>query len=319
MMKHILYKTASLVFLGLAMASCEPEFTETGMLTTEDKRPVATASVSSLQIKEGKSGSVKFTLDKAIGEPSILLVSVVGAENDEENNQVLNGFTFNSIDNEGESTALEASSSLEFGRGFELKIPAYTTQVELSIETSVETNTTTDQKFVVRIEDHTYNYVKTNKNGSPIFIPITIKDTPSLDLTLDFNTSGPNGADLCESGVKFQFYLVDTEGNYTDPVKGDCTSEMKLNINTIKSGTYTIEGYLSDYGDFPKTDTDPVVDLTIPFHIATANKSKSVDLTFNTANDAWGQIVDAGTVTVNNNATYIVKDANGNILVDTTK
>ncbi|WP_233890347.1 hypothetical protein, partial [Tenacibaculum piscium] len=107
MMKHILYKTASLVFLGLAMASCEPEFTETGMLTTEDKRPVATASVSSLQIKEGKSGSVKFTLDKAIGEPSILLVSVVGAENDEENNQVLNGFTFNSIDSEGESTALE--------------------------------------------------------------------------------------------------------------------------------------------------------------------------------------------------------------------
>ncbi|WP_233898582.1 hypothetical protein [Tenacibaculum piscium] len=319
MMKHILYKTASLVFLGLAMASCEPEFTETGMLTTEDKRPVATASVSSLQIKEGKSGSVKFTLDKAIGEPSILLVSVVGAENDEENNQVLNGFTFNSIDSEGESTALEASSSLEFGRGFELKIPAYTTQVELSIETSVETNTTTDQKFVVRIEDHTYNYVKTNKNGTPIFIPVTIKDTPSLDLTLDFNTSGPNGTDLCEAGVKFEFYLVDAQGNYTDPVKGDCTSEMKLNINTIKSGTYTIEGYLSDYGDFPKADTDPVVDLTIPFHIATANKSKSIDLTFNTANNAWDQIILPGTVTVNNDATFTIKDTDGKVLFSSAK
>ncbi|WP_233884433.1 hypothetical protein [Tenacibaculum piscium] len=319
MMKHILYKTASLVFLGLAMASCEPEFTETGMLTTEDKRPVATASVSSLQIKEGKSGSVKFTLDKAIGEPSILLVSVVGAENDEENNQVLNGFTFNSIDSEGESTALEASSSLEFGRGFELKIPAYTTQVELSIETSVETNTTTDQKFVVRIEDHTYNYVKTNKNGTPIFIPVTIKDTPSLDLTLDFNTSGPNGTDLCEAGVKFEFYLVDAQGNYTDPVKGDCTSEMKLNINTIKSGTYTIEGYLSDYGDFPKSDTDPVVDLTIPFHIATANKSKSIDLTFNTANNAWDQIILPGTVTVNNDATFTIKDTDGKVLFSSAK
>ncbi|WP_233897841.1 hypothetical protein [Tenacibaculum piscium] len=319
MMKHILYKTASLVFLGLAMASCEPEFTETGMLTTEDKRPVATASVSSLQIKEGKSGSVKFTLDKAIGEPSILLVSVVGAENDEENNQVLNGFTFNSIDSEGESTALEASSSLEFGRGFELKIPAYTTQVELSIETSVETNTTTDQKFVVRIEDHTYNYVKTNKNGTPIFIPVTIKDTPSLDLTLDFNTSGPNGTDLCEAGVKFEFYLVDAQGNYTDPVKGDCTSEMKLNINTIKSGTYTIEGYLSDYGDFPKADTDPVVDLTIPFHIATANKSKSIDLTFNTANNAWDQIILPGIVTVNNDATFTIKDTDGKVLFSSAK
>ncbi|WP_233900991.1 hypothetical protein [Tenacibaculum piscium] len=319
MMKHILYKTASLVFLGLAMASCEPEFTETGMLTTEDKRPVATASVSSLQIKEGKSGSVKFTLDKAIGEPSILLVSVVGAENDEENNQVLNGFTFNSIDSEGESTALEASSSLEFGRGFELKIPAYTTQVELSIETSVETNTTTDQKFVVRIEDHTYNYVKTNKNGNPIFIPVIIKDTPSLDLTLDFNTSGPNGTDLCEAGVKFEFYLVDAQGNYTDPVKGDCTSEMKLNINTIKSGTYTIEGYLSDYGDFPKADTDPVVDLTIPFHIATANKSKSIDLTFNTANNAWDQIILPGIVTVNNDATFTIKDTDGKVLFSSAK
>ncbi|WP_233890565.1 hypothetical protein, partial [Tenacibaculum piscium] len=254
-----------------------------------------------------------------IGEPSILLVSVVGAENDEENNQVLNGFTFNSIDSEGESTALEVSSSLEFGRGFELKIPAYTTQVELSIETSVETNTTTDQKFVVRIEDHTYNYVKTNKNGNPIFIPVTIKDAPSLDLTLDFNTSGPNGTDLCEAGVKFEFYLVDAQGNYTDPVKGDCTSEMKLNINTIKSGTYTIEGYLSDYGDFPKADTDPVVDLTIPFHIATANKSKSIDLTFNTANNAWGQIILPGTVTVNNDATFTIKDTDGKVLFSSAK
>ncbi|MCD8443981.1 hypothetical protein [Tenacibaculum finnmarkense] len=310
MMKHILYKTASLALIALAMASCDPEFTETGMLTTEDKRPIATASVSSLQIEEGKDATIKFTLDKAIIEPSILLVSLVGAENDEENNQVLEDFSLNIQD--------QTSSSLEQGRGFELRIPAYATEVELNISALVDSYSEGNEKHVLRIEDHTYNRVKTSKEGNPIFIPITIKDIPTLDLAINHESVlGPNGTDLCEAGVEFYLYLVSADGTYIEPVQDDCSSKFTLNANTLKSGEYTIEGYIGGYGDFPR---DPVVNLTVPFSMGVAKKaSNSVNLTFSTANGAWDQMVDAGTVTVNDDSTYIVKDANGKVLVDTTK
>ncbi|WBX73357.1 hypothetical protein PG913_10960 [Tenacibaculum pacificus] len=313
MMKHILYKTASLAIIALAMASRDPEFTETGMLTTEDKRPVATPSVSSLLIEEGKDATIKFTLDKAIIEPSSLLVSLVGAENDDENNQVLEDFSLNIQD--------QTSSSLEEGRGFELKIPAYATEVELNISALIDSYNEGNEKYVLRIEDHTYNRVKTSKEGNPIFIPVTIKDIPTLDLALSYEgVLGPNGTNLCEVGVEFWLYLVNADGTYIDPVQDDCSSMFALNANGLKSGEYTIEGYIGDYGKFPTEDTDPVVNLTVPFSMGVAGKtSNSVNLTFSTANDAWAQIVDAGTVTVNEDSTYIVKDATGKVLVDTTK